>query len=272
MLDRPKNISRRLSPAKERAYLSKAFEKYGDRENYKIPQNHLNNQQKKIKSNLNTKNACGMTMTPNRIYSSKAKPDDNLNKTPKNIRNFNHYLDNVPTPLRKHTNYAEYKSVSITLDLFYIGPFKNGVFEGKGQIISKRGDVLYDGDFENGVYHGYGRLKNYDCVKQWDAGDRSDLRSDIYKRYFGIEKNNYVKDIIAKRGLLDVNFNSSNWESFEGYFSKGEKHGVGKLKLKDGRKFEGEFENGVVSGYGILRYFGDRVVGKWKDNILVCIL
>lgn len=214
-------------------------------------------------------------MTPNRIYSAKTVESINHGemKTPKNMARFaSNYFDTVPTPVRLRSNYTEYKSVSITEYLFYTGPFKNGVFYGKGQIISKRGDVLYDGDFENGIYHGFGRLRNYHHIKPLDVGDRGDLRSDIYERYFGIEKNNYLKDIQAKRGLLDVNFNESTWESYEGYFSKGKKHGVGKLRLKDGRDFEGEFENGMVSGYGILRYFGDKVVGKWKDNILVCFL
>lgn len=132
--------------------------------------------------------------------------------------------------------------------------------------------MLYDGDFENGVYHGFGRLRNYKHLRPLDVGSRPELSHEIYKRYFGIDSANFVNDVKAKRGLLDVNFNDSNWESYEGYFSRGQKHGVGRLVLKDGRDFEGEFMHGKVSGYGVLRFFGQKTVGKWSENYLVNFL
>lgn len=99
-----------------------------------------------------------------------------------------------------------------------------------------------------------------------------------------IATNNYLKDIKGNRGLLDVNFTDENWEYYRGFFKDGKKHGVGKLKLTDGREFEGEFENGLANGYGML-YFGyvggirrgfedkgQQLAGKWKDNMLLQFL
>jgi hypothetical protein len=104
--------------------------------------------------------------------------------------------------------------------------------------------------------------------------------SEKIANYMSLSSNNYVKDLNASRGLLDINFTDDNWESYKGFFKDGKKHGVGKLKLTNGREFEGEFENGLANGYGILSYGflnrvrrgfedkGNRVAGKWKDNML----
>ena len=93
---------------------------------------------------------------------------------------------------------------------------------------------------------------------------------------------------VPKEGIFDVRLTDGNWACYEGFFKDGKKHGVGKIEFVDGRTFEGEFEEGEVSGYGILvaEHQGissllvddvlgggcKKVFGMWEENCLVRVL
>lgn len=183
-----------------------------------------------------------------------------------NISNLNY--NNNPNNENNENNqdpFGKFEVIQIAKTLKYIGNTKNGLFHGEGKIITSNGDIIYNGNFENGFYSGFGKLKNIRNELTFT------LSNDIIKKFMSISNNNYLS-ITAKRGILDVNFSEENWISYEGFFKKGQKDGVGKLYLKDGRIFEGEFEGGQANGYGIMSYFEKKVVGKWKDNIILNFL
>lgn len=45
-------------------------------------------------------------------------------------------------------------------------------------------------------------------------------------------------------------------------------HGYGKLVLKDGKVFEGKFENGKAAGMGVQMADGFKTVGIWDKNLI----
>ena len=46
------------------------------------------------------------------------------------------------------------------------------------------------------------------------------------------------------------------------------KNGYGSLTLKDGRMFEGDFEDGMANGYGVLVDGEKELAGIWTNNEL----
>lgn len=159
----------------------------------------------------------------------------------------------------------KFEVIQIAKNLKYIGNTKNGLFHGEGKILTSEGEIIYEGNFQNGFYSGFGKLKNirneYTKI----------LPNEILNKFMSLSNNNYLS-INPERGILDVNFSEQNWVNYEGFFKKGQKDGVGKLTLKDGRIFEGEFEGGQANGYGIMTYFEKKVAGKWKDNVILSFL
>ena len=45
--------------------------------------------------------------------------------------------------------------------LKYVGPVKNGKFDGIGRIVSKDDKIIYEGEFFEGRYEGKGKLINF---------------------------------------------------------------------------------------------------------------
>ena len=147
-----------------------------------------------------------------------------------------------------------------------MGPIKNNKFHGLGRIITTKSEtIIYEGEFYQGKYDGRGKLFNYLVKSEIQEGA---LPGNVVSEYMSVARNNYLKDIHGDKGLLNVNFSDDNWESYVGHFRDGKKHGIGKLKLLDGRVYEGEFCAGFAHGYGVVRYFGRSCCGRWKNNIL----
>ena len=159
--------------------------------------------------------------------------------------------------------------VKLNDTLRYQGPIKSGKFHGLGRIATKKGEIIYEGEFYEGRYDGKGRLWNYlGKIEPKEAG----FSADIIGTYLSGSSNNYLKDLRGNKGILDVNFNENNWVFYEGFFRNGKKHGIGELKLNDGRFYTGEFKQGLANGMGLLKYFDQGVAGTWKDNICVQFL
>lgn len=47
------------------------------------------------------------------------------------------------------------------------------------------------------------------------------------------------------------------------------KEGEGTWVLENGEKYEGEFHNNMVDGYGRFHGIKETVEGRWKENLLV---
>lgn len=161
--------------------------------------------------------------------------------------------------------FEKYDSIPINDYLKYIGPIKGGKFHGLGRIMTNKGEMVYEGEFYQGKYDGKGKLWNF--LKK-SRPKQIPISAEIVANYMTLATTNYLKDLGGDRGLLNVNFSEENWEVYRGYFKEGKKHGCGKLKLTDGRVYEGEFVNGLANGYGMLHYFDKSLAGRWQDNIL----
>lgn len=62
----------------------------------------------------------------------------------------------------------------------------------------------------------------------------------------------------------------SNIVSYEGEYSFGERNGVGRLIMKDGSRFIGEFEEGKISGKGIwIKADGTVQAGFWENDVYI---
>ncbi len=86
-----------------------------------------------------------------------------------------------------------------------------------------------------GKYDGHGELFNFLSKKHPTTQETSIIKTEMIANYMSLATSNYLKDLKGNRGLLDVNFTDENWVSYKGFFKEGRKHGVGKLKLTDGR-------------------------------------
>lgn len=96
--------------------------------------------------------------------------------------------------------------------------------------------------------------------------------AEVAQEYINISSNNYLKDLIGNKGIMDVNFKENGWVMYEGFFLNGKKHGIGEMELNDGRLYKGEFKNGLANGMGLLKYFEEAVAGKWKDNMCIQVM
>ena len=184
---------------------------------------------------------------------SKTRPKNNLNE-----KNANSSFNIIET-------------VHLTKELKYVGNIENGKFHGFGRLLTNRGDLIYEGDFVEGRYEGFGKLWNYiNRTGSILPGNNKVMVT----TYMSLTKTNFAKDLTlgSTNYLFDVNFTEDSWNTYEGYFEGGAKHGTGALKLEDGREFLGDFERGVACGYGLLKKGKKKLIGVWEDNKLIHFL
>ena len=124
----------------------------------------------------------------------------------------------------------------------YKGSYKNGLFDGTGELVWSNGD-FYRGEFKNGLKHGEGK-------EVFVSGT-------IYEGEF---VNGY------QQGKGKVKYN--NGESYVGEFKQNEFDGNGKYLTHDGIVYAGEFKQSRMSGKGTIRYasgaFYQGEVRDWK--------
>ena len=111
------------------------------------------------------------------------------------------------------------KGQLITEKIKYSGKFENDTFNGKGILCDEKGNI-YEGDFVNGKFEGYGRYK-------MTNGDN----------YIGEFKNGYFE---GKGQITDKKGNV-----FSGDFIKGHKDGNGLIVTNQGEIIKGKYKNGV---------------------------
>ena len=60
------------------------------------------------------------------------------------------------------------------------------------------------------------------------------------------------------------------WEKFEGEFNEGKWHGVGILTFAGGSKYNGQFYDNSIHGFGGI-YNRDKYfkIGIWKDGLFI---
>ena len=170
----------------------------------------------------------------------------------------------------------------------YVGEFKRGKRNGKGNFSSKDNKYNYDGgwkddkkygigtlfdngdkytgDFINDKYNGNGTLcgKNgeiYECEfkdgKPNGLGRVTLVNGDIY---IGNFENGKICD--------QVSIKYKNGESYDGYYKDDKKWGYGCFNFKNGDSYVGDFENDLFNGEGILtKSNGEIQKGIFKDGV-----
>lgn len=134
---------------------------------------------------------------------------------------------------KKIKNFELFPSLNDLKHYFYVGNFKNGLYNGFG--------------FENVNFEINGKLNN----KQHS--------------YFGLFTNG-LKSIYGKYYWKDIDL------LYTGQFNNGFINGLGKLNFSDGRKYVGNIKNGIISGSGIFyinesEYYKGNFINFKKNGI-----
>ena len=174
--------------------------------------------------------------------------------------------------------------------LNYKGAWKNGVFNGPGQLKYANG-TTFRGTFSNGLKHGSGVLlssSGYRYAGDWVKGKKTGFAMISYKNgsYFrgnvldGLRhghgeifdalskirfKGVWVKDIIKE----EVTITSSQW-LFVGPMPDYEGNTKGEMKYPNGSVYQGELKDFMRHGQGILKTdLSETIEGIWSDNVNV---
>ena len=138
--------------------------------------------------------------------------------------------DDVEDKLEKEEEEEEVESSVLYTDgSRYIGPIKDGKWEGRGRVFFSNGNY-YEGELRGGSLNGLGTMR-------YANGDE----------YYG----QWGKDTREGWGR----YISSRGDIYEGIFSQDRRHGKGVYTLSNGDRYEGEFKNGSPNGFGGKTHF-----------------
>jgi hypothetical protein len=186
----------------------------------------------------------------------------------------------------------------------YRGEFQENIINGEGQFTYPDGSY-YQGGVRDGLRHGKGCFVNSSTGAtyegDWVAGERSGMGKLIYQ-----PENSFTQTLAeyyegefkhsARHGHGTMNYRSGNYyigewrsneknghgimywtlngnEKYEGDWLNGLQHGNGVhifFNIKQGtcNYYEGEFHEGLRSGYGTFYYAdGSKYEGEWRDNV-----
>ena len=157
--------------------------------------------------------------------------------------------------LNRHDSDPESKTFGAKLTdnpWIYTGEFKNGVFDGQGEYISK-GNYSYKGEWKKSHFNGKGKFVD-------------EKENDIYEGEFvNDERHGYGVSVTA------------NQSKYEGQWKNNQSNGKGKLtflkksKLHEkGKIMEGNFKNGRLHGIFKISYPDGEVI-KAKYDMGFCI-
>jgi len=148
----------------------------------------------------------------------------------------------------------------------YEGTFVDGKLEGEGTYINNKGDI-YIGGFIGGKLNGKGKIiqKRENINKSNGGNEQENINN---------KDNNDDNNLVYEGEIKDFKREGHGVEKcpeyvYDGNFHDDMKNGQGSIKyLKLGRKYEGEFKNNEITGYGYLiyenkqTYNGNLVDGK----------
>ena len=148
----------------------------------------------------------------------------------------------------------------------YEGTFVDGKLEGEGTYINNKGDI-YIGGFIGGKLNGKGKIiqKRENINKSNGGNEQENINN---------KDNNDDNNLVYEGEIKDFKREGHGVEKcpeyvYDGNFHDDMKNGQGSIKyLKLGRKYEGDFKNNEITGYGYLiyenkqTYKGDLVDGK----------
>jgi len=123
----------------------------------------------------------------------------------------------------------------------YVGLFKNGMYNGRGRLIFRKGDY-YEGEFKDNKANGFGKYVN--------------IKGDIYIGNWVDDQQEGKGELILKNGCM-----------YTGYFKNGMENGKGKIVWPDSSFYEGDFVNNTFDGYGVYMMRNKKnYIGQWKNG------
>ena len=132
----------------------------------------------------------------------------------------------------------------------YVGNYRNGKKNGKGTFYFLRDDKfkgdIYIGNFKDGKRHGKGTY-NYNDGDVFEGEYKDGLRHGK-GTYFALRDDKFKGDI------------------FIGQYKNGKKDGYGTYIHKNGNKYEGNYKNNELHGFGIYNYNGFEYRGEYKNG------
>ena len=145
----------------------------------------------------------------------------------------------------------------------YEGTFVDGKLEGEGTYINNKGDI-YIGGFIGGKLNGKGKIiqKRENINKSNGGNEQENINN---------KDNNDDNNLVYEGEIKDFKREGHGVEKcpeyvYEGNFHDDMKNGQGSIKyLKLGRKYEGEFKNNEITGYGYLIYENKQT---YKGNLV----
>ena len=145
----------------------------------------------------------------------------------------------------------------------YEGTFVDGKLEGEGTYINNKGDI-YIGGFIGGKLNGNGKIiqKRENINKSNGGNEQENINN---------KDNNDDNNLVYEGEIKDFKREGHGVEKcpeyvYEGNFHDDMKNGQGSIKyLKLGRKYEGEFKNNEITGYGYLIYENKQT---YKGNLV----
>jgi len=160
-------------------------------------------------------------------------------------------------PLVQPPSYLSFPIIPLLPPLMYQGPISrsSGLPNGFGRIFTvPPGELtLYIGSLKEGKYSGYGVLNNLPLTSKEKIPPSYSLPP--------------PSPVLG--APLNLSLEGARWARYAGMFKEGKRHGVGRLDLIDGTIFEGEWNDGEASGYGLFKTNPKRgitVAGKWDAN------
>lgn len=149
----------------------------------------------------------------------------------------------------------------------YEGDFANGAPQGDGVFVYKDG-ARYEGQFQNGAMHGRGR-QTYADGGVYD-GDWADNRIAGRGRIVYADRGSYEGDWV--NGVPE-GYGVRIWpngDRYEGQFRSGRLEGSGVVQFAgDGSRYEGLFRNNQAHGRGKKTYRDGRTFnGQWNEGCL----
>ena len=145
----------------------------------------------------------------------------------------------------------------------YDGTFVDGKLEGEGTYINNKGDI-YIGGFIGGKLNGNGKIiqKRENINKSNGGNEQENINN---------KDNNDDNNLVYEGEIKDFKREGHGVEKCPEYVYKGNfhddmKNGQGSIKyLKLRRKYEGEFKNNEITGYGYLIYENKQT---YKGNLV----
>ena len=170
----------------------------------------------------------------------------------------------------------------------YVGEFKRGKKNGRGNLSSKDNKYNYDGswkddkkygigtlfdngdkytgDFVDDKYNGNGTL----CGKNGEIFECEfkDGKPDGLGRVTLVNGDVYIGNFVKGKICDQVSIKYKNGESYDGYYKDNKKWGYGCFNFKNGDTYVGDFENDLFNGEGILtKSNGEIQKGIFKDGV-----